>query len=169
MALRLAAPARLAAVALSGFLACAGDAAPPADLVVYGRVWTGDSARPWAGGVAVVGDTIVAVGDSGEIARRVGEGTRVIANAGGMVTPGFMDGHLHLVDGGFPTRERGPPPGRLAGGVHRPAGGVRGGKAAGGVDHRGRLGPRALARRAAAAPRVDRLGHAQQPGVRQPA
>jgi predicted amidohydrolase YtcJ len=101
MALRLAAPARLAAVALSGFLACAGDAAPPADLVVYGRVWTGDSARPWAGGVAIAGDSIVAVGDSGEIARRVGEGTRVIATAGGMVTPGFMDGHLHFVDGGF--------------------------------------------------------------------
>jgi predicted amidohydrolase YtcJ len=94
-------PTRLAAVALSGLLACAGEAGPPADLVIYGRVWTGDSARPWAGAVAVRGDSIVAVGDSGEIAGRVGEGTRVLANGDGLVAPGFMDGHLHFVDGGF--------------------------------------------------------------------
>ena len=37
---------------------------PPADLVVFGKVWTGDSARPCAQGVATRGDTIVAVGDS---------------------------------------------------------------------------------------------------------
>lgn len=101
MVFRFAAPARLAAVALSGLLGCAGDAGAPADLVVYGRVWTGDSARPWAGAVAVAGDTIVALGDSGEIARRVGPATRVIANGQGLVAPGFMDGHLHFVDGGF--------------------------------------------------------------------
>src|SRR6476661_7497976 len=49
----------------------------PASLVVYGRVWTGDSARPWAGAVAAAGDSIVAVGDSAEIARLVGPDTRV--------------------------------------------------------------------------------------------
>jgi predicted amidohydrolase YtcJ len=74
---------------------------PPADLVVYGRVWTGDSATPWAGGVAVVGDTVAAVGDSAAIARRVGPATRVLANGTAMVAPGFMDSHLHFTDGGF--------------------------------------------------------------------
>ena len=93
---------RLAPLALAGLLACAGgDAGAPADLVVYGRVWTGDSARPWAGAVALNGDTISAVGDSAELARRVGPDTRVIANGEGLVAPGFMDGHLHFVDGGF--------------------------------------------------------------------
>jgi len=80
----------------SAALACHG--APrerPASLVVYGRVWTGDSARPWAGAVAVDGDSIVAVGDSAEIARRAGPDTRVLANVAAMVVPGFMDGHLH--------------------------------------------------------------------------
>ncbi len=91
----------LALLALAGLLACAGQAAPPADLVVYGRVWTGDSARPWAGALAVSGDTVRAVGDSAEIAGLVGPGTRVLANGGGLVAPGFTDGHLHLVDGGF--------------------------------------------------------------------
>jgi predicted amidohydrolase YtcJ len=76
-------------------------AAPAASLVVYGRIWTGDSARPWASAVAVAGDTIAAVGDSADIARLVGPTTRVLANGPAMVTPGFMDGHVHFVDGGF--------------------------------------------------------------------
>jgi predicted amidohydrolase YtcJ len=64
-------------------------------------VWTGDSAKPWAEAVAVVGDTIVEVGDSGSLAKMVGGSTRVISNGKAMVTPGFMDGHLHFTDGGF--------------------------------------------------------------------
>lgn len=75
--------------------------ARPVDLVVYGRVWTGDSAHPWAGGVAVAGDTVVAVGDSSAMAARVGPATRVLDNGAAMVVPGFMDGHLHFTDGGF--------------------------------------------------------------------
>jgi predicted amidohydrolase YtcJ len=74
---------------------------PMADLVVYGRVWTGDSARPWASAVASRRDTIIAVGDSSAVARTVGSATRVISSPNGMVTPGFMDGHAHFVDGGF--------------------------------------------------------------------
>ena len=73
----------------------------PADLVVYGRVWTGDSSKPWAQAVAVSGDTIVAVGDSARLAQMVGQGTRVIANGKAMVVPGFMDGHTHFLRGGF--------------------------------------------------------------------
>ena len=87
---------------------CAGagqdrDISPPpaADLVVFGRVWTGDSAAPWAGAVAVTGDTIVAVGDSATIGAYVGPSTRVLDNGTSLVTPGFMDGHAHFSSGGF--------------------------------------------------------------------
>lgn len=87
---------------LAAVIACASRPQPrPADLVVYGRVWTGDSARPWAGAVAVAGDTVQAVGDSAEIARLRGPATRVLANGAGLVTPGFMDGHLHMTRGGY--------------------------------------------------------------------
>ncbi len=71
------------------------------DLIVYGRVWTGDSAKPWAQAVAIEGDTIVAVGDSATIAKTGDSGTRVIANGKAMVAPGFMDGHAHFLRGGF--------------------------------------------------------------------
>src|SRR5688572_14221203 len=67
--------------------------------IVNARVWTGDTARPWAEGIAVNGDTIVAVGSSAEI-RKLGA-ARVVDAKGGMVTPGFIDAHVHFVSGGF--------------------------------------------------------------------
>jgi predicted amidohydrolase YtcJ len=84
---------------LSAFLACA-PSAPSASLVIFGKVWTGDTARPAATGVAIAGDTIAAVGDSAEIARWIGSGTEVI-HTSGLVVPGFADGHTHFIDGGF--------------------------------------------------------------------
>ena len=98
--------ASLLLAALSLSMACrsssgSASASKSADLMVYGRVWTGDSARPWAQAVAVAGDTIVAVGDSAGLATLAGPGTRVIRNGKAMVTPGFTDGHVHLLSGGF--------------------------------------------------------------------
>lgn len=88
------------AVLLLAASACA-PAHPPADLVVFGKVWTGDSTRPLAQAVATRGDTVVVVGDSAEVARLVGDSTRVLHNPGGLVVPGFMDDHVHFLDGGF--------------------------------------------------------------------
>jgi predicted amidohydrolase YtcJ len=75
--------------------------APVADLVVFGRVWTGDSTRPFVQAVASRGDTIVALGDSVTIARIVGEKTTVLDNGASLVTPGFMDDHVHFLSGGY--------------------------------------------------------------------
>jgi hypothetical protein len=94
----------LALIALAGVvLSCRAEPASSraADLVVYGRVWTGDSAKPWAGGVAVAADRIVEVGDSASTAKLVGSSTKVISNGKALVTPGFTDGHVHLLSGGF--------------------------------------------------------------------
>lgn len=73
----------------------------PATLVVTdARVWTGDPAQPWAEAVAVTGERISAVGDNDEIARLVGPDTVQINASGQMLTPGFIDTHVHFVDGG---------------------------------------------------------------------
>ena len=74
---------------------------PPVTLaVVNARVWTGDPRRPWADGVAVRGEQIAAVGTSDEI-RRLASGVTPIDAAGRLVVPGFIDTHVHFVDGGF--------------------------------------------------------------------
>ncbi|MGE3524673.1 MAG: amidohydrolase family protein, partial [Gemmatimonadales bacterium] len=83
-------------------LAYAGCAkAPRADLYITGRIWTGDPSAEWAEAVAIRGDSILAVGDSGELRRYVGPETRRIDNGSALVVPGFMDGHTHFLGGGY--------------------------------------------------------------------
>jgi len=74
-----------------------------ADIVIQGGpVWTGlSTGRGRPGAVAIAGDKILAVGDSAEIARYVGPQTQVLQANGGLIMPGFADGHTHFVDGGF--------------------------------------------------------------------
>ena len=68
--------------------------------VVNARVWTGNPARPWADAVAVAADRLVAVGSSAEIRKLAG--TAEIIDAGGQfLVPGFIDSHVHFIDGGF--------------------------------------------------------------------
>ena len=80
----------------------AGDSAtgPITLAVVNARVWTGDSTRPWADGIAVRGDRIATVGSSASIRKMAGD-ARVIDAGGQMVVPGFIDSHVHFVAGGF--------------------------------------------------------------------
>jgi predicted amidohydrolase YtcJ len=69
----------------------------PADLVLLnGRVYTVDTARPWAEAVAVRGDRLVAVGTTAEVRALADAGTRVIDLGGAFVTPGFNDAHVHV-------------------------------------------------------------------------
>ena len=74
-----------------------------ADIVIQGGpVWTGlSTGRGQPGAVAIADGKILAVGDSAAIARYVGSQTEMLRAAGGLVTPGFADGHTHFIDGGF--------------------------------------------------------------------
>lgn len=75
----------------------------PADIVIAGgMVWTGlSSGAAQPGAVAIARGRILAVGDSAEIARYVGAKTITLRADGGLVVPGFADGHTHFIDGGF--------------------------------------------------------------------
>ncbi|MBY0513506.1 MAG: amidohydrolase [Gemmataceae bacterium] len=83
------------------FLAPFADPAVAADLVlVNGKVWTADPAKPEAAAVAVWRDRILAVGTDAEVRPLVGSKTRVIDLKGRRVVPGFYDSHVHWLGGG---------------------------------------------------------------------
>ncbi len=72
------------------------------DLVlVNGKVWTGDPARPWAEAVAVRDGKIVMVGTAAEARKLSPSGTKLIDLGGSLVLPGFIDSHTHFLAGGF--------------------------------------------------------------------
>lgn len=96
-------------LAVIGFLlsACAEQAADEkqnamnsnaADVVFKGGdVYTVEENQPWAKGVAVKGNKIVAIfEDDAEADTYIGDNTRVIDLKGRMLMPGFVDGHSHL-------------------------------------------------------------------------
>ncbi|HEY2066801.1 MAG TPA: amidohydrolase [Gemmatimonadaceae bacterium] len=69
--------------------------------IVNARVWTGDTRRPWADAVLVRDERIEAVGSSAEIKKRAGTAVKTVDAKGMMLTPGFIDSHVHFLDGGF--------------------------------------------------------------------
>src|SRR5215470_9624670 len=72
----------------------------PADIIViHGRVYTENPKQPLAQAVAIHGAKIVAVGDDAAIEKTRGMGTRVINAGGKLVLPGFVDCHIHFLDG----------------------------------------------------------------------
>jgi predicted amidohydrolase YtcJ len=74
----------------------------PADIIiVHGRVYTEDPKQPWAKAIAIYKGKIVEVGDDAVIERRRGMGTKVINAGGKLVLPGFVDCHIHFLDGSF--------------------------------------------------------------------
>lgn len=82
---------------LASFAALAQVPQQPYDLVVRNaRVWTGDARLPFADSLAVRSDVIAAVGGVGDA-----KATKVIDAGGRLITPGFIDSHVHLVTGGL--------------------------------------------------------------------
>src|SRR3989442_6523262 len=78
-----------------------GACAPKADMIISGgMVWTGlSTGAPHAGAVAVAGGRILVIGDSAQVWRYVGSNTQWIQANGGLVLPGFTDGHTHFIGG----------------------------------------------------------------------
>ncbi|MCP4709730.1 MAG: amidohydrolase [Planctomycetes bacterium] len=81
---------------------CAG---PQADLVlINGDIYTLEGDQPWACCVVITGDTITAVlNNKGDADKYIGPGTRIVDLKGNLVTPGFIDSHVHFA--GFAAQQ----------------------------------------------------------------
>ena len=102
---------RLTLLAVLVVAGCAPSAPPRTEApvtmaIVNARVWTGDPERPSAEAVAISGDRIAAVGTSDEVRQlvagsdTVGTALEIIDAGGQFLVPGFIDSHVHFLDGG---------------------------------------------------------------------
>ncbi|MDH5241446.1 MAG: amidohydrolase family protein, partial [Gammaproteobacteria bacterium] len=81
--------------------ACSDKPREVADTVFLdAKVYTVNSAQPWAEAIAISGDTIVYVGDNDGAMDLIGDTTQQINLDGKLLLPGFIDTHLHPLAGG---------------------------------------------------------------------
>jgi predicted amidohydrolase YtcJ len=74
----------------------------PADLVIKGgKIYTADESNPIVEAVAVTGDKIVFAGSEKDVARFTGDKTKVVDLQGKAMTPGFIEGHAHMMGVGY--------------------------------------------------------------------
>jgi predicted amidohydrolase YtcJ len=66
-------------------------------LIVNARPWGEGRTRAGADTIAIQAGHILAVGPAAEVSALAGPSTRRLDAAGGTVTPGLCDAHLHLV------------------------------------------------------------------------
>ena len=80
----------------------AASRAPPAQLVlIHGTILTVDAADSTAQALAIRDGKIAAIGTSAEILRLAGPATRRIDLNGRTATPGLIDSHAHIAEGGL--------------------------------------------------------------------
>ncbi len=67
----------------------------PADTIIYGHFYTAYEPGIAARAVAIKNGKFVYVGDENGVKEFLGKNTKVIDHKNGVITPGFIDGHLH--------------------------------------------------------------------------
>ncbi len=91
----------LTVVAMAVITVACNDAKEPADMIITNaKIWTGNKNQPLAEAMAVTGDTISAIGSRSQVFKFKGEDSKVIDLGGRFVTPGFIDSHVHFLQGG---------------------------------------------------------------------
>ncbi|XP_020233457.1 protein LONG AFTER FAR-RED 3 isoform X1 [Cajanus cajan] len=75
---------------------------PVADLVLRnGMIYTSDDSLPFADSMAVANGRVLRVGNNSFVKELEGIGTQVLDLGGKVVVPGFIDSHVHFIDGGL--------------------------------------------------------------------
>ncbi len=72
-----------------------------ADIIIIAPSYTMDKNQPWASSVVIKGNKIIFVGDKEGALFYKTNLTQMIEISNGMVLPGFIDSHVHLLSGGI--------------------------------------------------------------------
>jgi predicted amidohydrolase YtcJ len=88
----------LFSLCLMAFTSCKQN--PVADRIyLNAKIWTGDEANPKAEAIAIKDSVILYVGS--DYQPYAGSQTKLIDLQGKMMVPGFIDNHVHFLDGGY--------------------------------------------------------------------
>lgn len=97
-------PRKIIRVALAAIIlesvSLAALAAPDA-IYFKANVWTGNAQQPKAEAIAIDDGSIVAVGTTAEVRKLTDAKTNAVDLKGAFVVPGFIDNHVHFVNGGL--------------------------------------------------------------------
>ena len=74
-----------------------------ADRVIIGNIYTVDRNHPKAGAAAIACGKFIYVGDEAGVKEYIGPGTEVLRQEGGIILPGFGEGHGHIAPGATET------------------------------------------------------------------
>ena len=69
-------------------------------IIVNATIWTGVNEDSTAESMAILDDTIIAIGTNKEVAKYKGDKTVITDVKNKFITPGFIDAHVHLLMGG---------------------------------------------------------------------
>ena len=72
-----------------------------ADIIILANVVTMEETFPRAEAIVIKGNKIIFVGDEKSALKYKSDRTLLIQEPGGMVLPGFIDSHVHLIWGGI--------------------------------------------------------------------
>jgi len=72
-----------------------------ADIIIVAPSYTMNTKQPWAEAVVIKGDKIIFVGDEQDALSYQNNATQVMDIPHGMVLPGLIDSHVHLLSGGI--------------------------------------------------------------------
>jgi len=93
---------RIFSILTLGFLLLSCSKKTPADMIISGgKIYTMNTAQPEVEAVAVSGTRIVFAGSKTEAMKFQGDDTRMIDLAGKTMTPGFIEGHGHIMGLGY--------------------------------------------------------------------
>ncbi len=92
---------RFAILSVSVLIISCNPTIPKADLIIINSdIWTGNESAPQAQAMAILSDTILAIGTNGEVLEFKDDRTQIINAEKKSVYPGFIDSHVHLLMGG---------------------------------------------------------------------
>ena len=111
--MRVGVPTALALAVVATWSLCLVEgSAVPADpkasadkIYLNGKFWTGRGDASYVEAIALSGERIIATGSTAEVSARRTPATQIVDLHGAFVVPGFIDNHVHFINGGIALQQ----------------------------------------------------------------